>query len=276
MTKGRKESKTKQTRKKSKKNSIFSVVLMIVGVVGILSVYSDVIRLDDSKMEPLLQTYLIKQITDMGVKQTILPDGNITDTYFMTSNMDSFSRLEGAILFDTTSKSAKNPINITIKLIPDPDISLLTDWKDMPENIHFTFPNAKKWSEKDIVIFKDFVDVKLEKFNEPYPYYFGNEIVYYEDAGQYDFYLKEAKEQEHNVTITEKEDGNLQIKLHLDVNNDSSQLGTRIYAIDKYENQKLTIESYSQTITLNNYKNTGYFGFTSVLISGCLALIKYR
>jgi len=278
---GKRTSKKKQVnpkkieQKKSKLGFSLSVTVIIVGFIGLALIHFNIISTDDSKIEPFQRVYVIKNITDFGIRENILPDGNKTQTTFMSSDIGGIVKMSGGIQFNTQSKSARNPIDVKVMLLPDLNTDLPVDWKDMPEKIHFVFEGAKKLSEKGSVKLDDFVEIELEKKYGDNPGYYGSEVLYYEDAGSYDFYLKEAKEQEKNVKVTEKENGRVDIQFNFPIYEESYKKGIKFFEVNKHENKKLIIEPYGQTITLNSYKLGGYLGFASLLIAGMFTLRKF-
>jgi len=254
--------------------TIIPIIIIIVGIIGLILVVNNIIPISDSKTYQFDRFYMVQNITESSITEGS-EENDVVFQAIVGGEMIYSTRLVGKIDFETTSRSVNNPIEVrvTLKQSDKPTILFLVEWERLPEKLHYVFPGALKHSNLMVESGKE-VEIELIK-NDKDSHYFGSEKIIYKDSGEYDFYLKEAKENEEYIETTLNDDGTIKIGIYYPLDG-SLKLGARFLEINLDETKKLVIEPYGQTIGLESYKLAGYFGFAGMIITGVLALRKIK
>jgi hypothetical protein len=271
----RKKNKNKQSKKNNSTDIIKpkrspKLVFLLVGIIVLcvvcsLLAYFDYLPLSDPQLEPFEKRYYATFIEGMNVET--FPEGG-QKSVSISGVSSSFLTLDGEIILDTTSRSARNPIDVTIKLITSSGglMGGEVEFEELPKKLHFEFPNAKIYNSNEDPV------IELELKNDINPYYIGHSKLFYDEKGEYDFYLQESKKYQDYFNYTKTEtDANIEV-MYIPTN-DPEDLGLRIMEISETPNEKIKIESYGQTITKEGYKMQIISIFIAIFIGTAVPLI---
>lgn len=218
------------------------------------AVFFDILQFKDDEVVPVIRYYIISQESDMRVT------GNTSSM----STVDSGLYLVGTMEMKSTSRSAQNPISITMHLTPKPVFNIIKIedvWKILPDKFHYVFTNALHYPEtKDEYGIPQNEIIELSKYDNP-PHYEGSGTVIYQDSGLYNFYLQESSQMLHP-------DAQGNVKFFHEFSNNTSNAKTMI-AEAIYGNDGVQIGSYEQTLSADSKKQELFialFGIASAIM----------
>ena len=230
--------------------------MIIVFSVLMILVYFDVGFVNDDKIIPFQRSYLISIIEGQEIEGTTKPF-NLYNYFF---------DINGTVHLQTTSRSAQNEIDTTVKIVPY-NIEKSTPrplQNYLPEQLHYVFPGAIDASVeiKSITLPKQTI-IELQKYDSPLRYE-GNKIIKYEDPYEYDFYLQERISMQNGT----KEEITMKYAFNL-----YDEQKSFMAELENTVNEKIIISPFSQTIAAEDRKSNLIFGFFGAMIASIAILV---
>lgn len=257
-----KKSKSDENKVKSKSNKVETqkqfqkllwppIVLLIICIIGIGFVQLNIFFVNDDKIIPFQRSYLFSNVEKENPNE--LPTSLLVMNYFFDMN--------GTVNLHTISRSAQNPIDVTIYLEPyNIDQSTPRPISGiLPKTLHYIFPNAIEISDEplDITLPKQ-VTMDLELKNDPLRYE-GSKKIKYEDQGSYDFYLRERTDMQKGSI----EEGFL-MEYEFNIHDDKKIF---MAELKNTGNEKIIVGPYSQTLDAEGRKTAWFFGLSSTAVA---------
>lgn len=242
------------------RNVIFlSLFFSAIAITGIVIIAIDIPFLLDPQTIPIQRSYVFAETSWSEKEEKTL----LTVLYFFDMN--------GTIKLHTTSRSAQNPINVEMILLPynlEKPSSPERFAEILPETLTFVFPAAMVPGDENIQYPKK-VEVSLKKELSPLLRYIGTGQIEYENEDEYEFYLKER------ATMQEGTKESVTLKFEFNPDEDESRLVMAELAASADE--KIIIEPFSQTINLEAKKSTAIFSYLAIVVTVGIFVIKdYR
>lgn len=254
----KKTSKTVSRKQSLKKLVCLYILFTVIASGGVTIIALDIPFLLDPQTIPIQRSYVFAETAWIETEERTL----LTVPYFFDMN--------GTIKLHTTSRSAQNPINVEMILVPynlEKPSSPERFVEILPETLTFVFPGAMVPNDKNIQYPKK-VDVPLKKVLSPLRYS-GTGQIEYENEGEYEFYLKER------TTMQEGTKESVTLKFEFNLDEDESRLVMAEIAASADE--KIIIESFSQTNDVEVKKSTTIFGYLAIVVAvGIFVINDYR
>ncbi len=235
-----------------------SLFFSAIAITGIVIIATDIPFLLDPQTIPIQRSYVFAETAWIETEERTL----LTVPYFFDMN--------GTIKLHTTSRSAQNPINVEMILVPynlEKPSSPERFVEILPETLTFVFPGAMVPDDENIQHPKK-VDVPLKKVLSPLRYS-GTGQIEYENEGEYEFYLKER------VTMQEGTKESVTLEFEFNLDEDESRLVMAEIAASADE--KIIIEPFSQTNDVEAKKSTTIFSYLAIVVAvGIFVISDYR
>lgn len=243
-------------KKRFQKLLLPPIILIVLCLIGVGLVHFDVVFVNDDKIIPFQRSYLFSNV--------VLEEGKELKELLV---MNYFFDMNGTLQLHTTSRSAQNPIQISITLEPyNVEQSSPRPLSNaMPKTLKYVFPDALDVSvDPPVVTLPKEVIIELKQKVDPLRYE-GNKKIKYEDPSSYDFYLLERAQMEKAIN------GSVTINYSFNIQNDERKIF--MAELENTGNEKIRIGDFAQTLDAEERKSNWFKFFIATAFTSVIPII---